>query len=78
MKKFNINDDVKVKLNEEGLKVWKKANFYNELQKDENGYYTFQFWDFMNIFGEHIYLGSNCLFENNSLFFNEENLHDTN
>lgn len=60
----NLNYNIKIRLNELGKNLyndyWKnifpeKDNFYDKLQKDEDGYYTFQMWEFMVIFGSHMH-----------------------
>ena len=62
----NLNYQIKVKLNELGEKLyndfWKevfpgKDNFIDKLEKDKDGYYTFQMWEFMEIFGSHLHIG---------------------
>ncbi len=78
---FNINDFVKVKLTEEGMRILEAQ--YNELLKqmppqarksmgpfkkpkaDKEGYSEFQLWDLMHHFGEYMYNGNP-----NSPFFN--------
>lgn len=70
---FNINNSIKVKLNDKGYKIL--LDRYNDLAKrvpsmdartisyykesaDEDGYTVFQMWNFMSIFGKHSTLGS--------------------
>lgn len=63
--KTNLNHYIKVKLNDYGKKIhhdyWKEickdAGVPYELKVDEDGYSSFQIYEFMNIFGEHAYLG---------------------
>lgn len=74
----NINDNVKVKLNELGINILKEQR--DELNKaltkngakglgdyepkvDEEGYTTFQLWSLMQTFGEHLSLGFKIPFE---------------
>ena len=65
---FNVNDSVRVKLNDRGVKILRER--HDELRKrlpsvgnftlpavDENGWSKFQLWDLMRIFGPHISLG---------------------
>lgn len=80
--KFNVNDHIKVKLTEAGLRCWiENENRYikqlretettlEELKSrsDENGYHEFQLWCFMEIFGEKMSNGMENLFENDVLF----------
>ena len=70
--KINLNNKVKVKLTSLGVKIhfdhYNKVN--EEYQKqivkmtycmpviDEEGYTEYQLWEFMNIFGNHLYNGS--------------------
>ena len=67
--KFNINDDVKVKLTQFGWDVHKahwlpycdSLEEYERHMKpkvDKNGYTKFQLWDLMRIFGETMYNGN--------------------
>lgn len=71
---FNINNYVKVKLTEEGLKILKSQ--YNEMLKqmapqarksmgpfkppkvDKNGYSEFQLWGLMQHFGSYMFNGN--------------------
>ena len=83
--KFNINDIVKVKLTDYGEKVL--SAYFKAYEKylpnncdaiyetDAAGYKTFQLWDLMNIFGEHIFPGAPICFENNEIIFSEKDLH---
>ena len=64
--KTNLNLYVKVKLNDYGKKIhydyWKDicrdTHIPYKLEIDEEGYSSFQIYDFMNIFGEHAYMGA--------------------
>jgi hypothetical protein len=67
MKQFNLNDFVHVKLNEKGREIVQKdyerygfsINLEERFKSDKvEGYHMFQFWDFMQIFGEHINIGN--------------------
>lgn len=61
---ININDSVKVKLNETGMYILRenhlklKESFPNLGEfndaRDEDGYMKFQLWDLMQTFGPHI------------------------
>ncbi|MBC1525886.1 hypothetical protein HB884_16925 [Listeria booriae] len=63
-KPFNINHNVKVKLTSSGLQRyhdWFKEVGITEVRTprvDDNGYATFQMWNFMQIFGETMYMGN--------------------
>jgi len=76
MKKFNINDCVKVKLTSQGKAVlqqqlaervqrWNCENRcpYQSRPKDANGYIKFQMWELMHIFGNDFYNGCQIPFE---------------
>lgn len=74
-KQFNLNETILVKLNEEGIKHYLEK--YNEwlpqqikLKKedfieraDESGFYSFQAWQFIQIFGSTIYMDCPLLFD---------------
>jgi len=49
---FNLNDAIKVKLTDEGVKVL-KGTLYTSV-KDKDGYYEFQGWVFIKLFGPHV------------------------
>ena len=72
MMKFNVNQNVLVKLTEEGETILK--NYFGELRDrlglpeyeifyDENGYVQFQMWNLMQIFGDHLHNGCKVPFE---------------
>ena len=68
---ININDMCKFKPTEIGWQVLKqKVPHYKECMgfKDD-GYFTTELWDFMSIFGEHMYNGGKQVIEENSLEF---------
>lgn len=73
---FNINYNIKAKLNDYGVEILKTRHrqlvessqgAYNQSfilpSTDENGYSIFQLWAFMQIFGPHMHLGSEMPFE---------------
>jgi len=67
MIKFNVNDNVRVKLTDVGKEVLNKhwgymPNWYND-RIDEKGYMSFQLHELMNIFGESVYNGCEIPFE---------------
>ena len=73
--KTNLNLYIKVKLNDYGKKIhydyWKdicrdaKATY--KLEIDEEGYSSFQIYDFMNTFGEHAHMGAKPFLETNDI-----------
>ena len=79
MKTFNINDFIKVKLTEHGYNAhvlhYKKylgENFNNKYflpMVDEDGFTKYQLWEFINIFGEHMFMGEDQLIEDNLIYF---------
>lgn len=84
MKPFNVNDTIWVKLTPLGLKihwrkhleVWKKLGKLNDFpykppNMNEQGFSSFQLWDFMETFGPEFYLGQMPLIEDNAIWFEE-------
>jgi hypothetical protein len=82
---FNINDCVRVKLTESGLKTWEERfNKYQpkndpytfekhlESKTDTEGYVSFQLHDLMSIFGPQMYIGNENSFINNQILFDKE------
>lgn len=74
--KFNINHHIQVKLTDVGREILKKyLEEYNFIEipscyrEDDEGYISPQLWDFMNIFGEHLYNGAPQIIENNEIIF---------
>lgn len=83
--KFNINDYVKVKLNDSGVAILKKR--HDELNKriqarggkgldefelkvDADGYTKFPFWELMNLFGHLMIMGMDTPFETDIIVTN--------
>lgn len=80
---YNINHKIKVKLTEHGkailgheladtmsmLITLKFFEDYVPYPEDEDGYITFQLWDFMRIFGSHFYMGDPLIIEHNEIIF---------
>ena len=65
---INLNDWIKVKLTFYGRQVFN--TYYSALdikppviEVDDNGYSAFQLWDFIQIFGSHIYMGAQNVIE---------------
>lgn len=86
--KFNLNDSVFVKMERKGYEIW--IDFYNNIfekepqknnleyyisKADKNGYVKFQMWEFMQIFGPEINLGTRSPFFTN-VYFYERDLQD--
>jgi hypothetical protein len=69
--KFNMNDYVKIKLNDYGKECYIKhyekiapmLGYQPEAKVDEDGYYKDQLHSIINIFGEYIGLGCLCPFD---------------
>jgi hypothetical protein len=72
--KFNINQDVRVQLNDTGraivkeyhdkiFKSMKKDFPFRPKKEDANGYSTWQLWDLMATFGPHISMAKNPPFD---------------
>ena len=75
---FNINCQVKVKLTEFGKNLWlERYRRYNiepsPMKVDENGYTSFQLWDLMYLFGEHVGIGKDLPFET-EILIDKQNL----
>ena len=80
--RFNINDEIKVKLTDKGKEILAKeiakgnsiaklpSNFRPSCyQEDDEGYIHPQLWDFMRIFGSHFFNGAPCYIEHNEIIF---------
>jgi hypothetical protein len=67
MRKFNLNDTIKVLLYEEGEKMYLEyyAPFMKVVKKDSKGYVAMQMWEFMKIFGEKCVMGKELPFDTN-------------
>lgn len=65
MRQFNINNEIKVKLTEDGVqhlnKMWKR-----EYHKMDGELHVFQLWEFMQLFGSECYNGQPKQFFNNN------------
>jgi hypothetical protein len=78
-KSFNLNNQIKVKISEEGFKHWKQKDDtlfltwnaghhvkplnWYTSKQDDNGYVSLQGWEFMQIFGDSLIPGKKPLFE---------------
>lgn len=80
--KINLNHIVKVKLTGLGNKIYEDylRSQYGSLSdylgisqiklkkiEDQDGYIHFPLWEFMSIFGEHFYVGSEAVTEDNAI-----------
>ena len=78
MYKINLNDCVRVKLTDEGKRIYRK--FYEDVNKyltgrlnepavDEKGFTTMQIREFANIYGKYLFCGSMWnVIEENSMY----------
>lgn len=77
---ININDKIKVKLTDYGKELYRgylaEINALirlpispRVLEFDENGYTTFQLWEFMNIFGSEMFMGNKNIIEDNEIIY---------
>lgn len=72
MEKFNLNSHVYVKLNYKGKRI--VANHYahsDHRKPDSKGFYKFQMWEFMNVFGQHLMMTADIISEENCIYFDE-------
>lgn len=66
---FNINNYVRVKLTPAGRQVYETAirtRYAVPMEKDRDGYYKFQMWELMRIFGPTMHHGMQIPFEKNA------------
>ena len=80
MKKFSVNDMVKVKLTDVGKDIFYHQfddlnEMYNEVmikprypEVDDEGFTKFQLWHLMNIYGPHLRLGGDAPFEDCAIY----------
>lgn len=83
---INLNEHVKVKLNDRGKDIfyhqYDDLNLFIKVQGgkliepcmpevDADGYTSIQLWELMNIFGPHIGMGLPIPFENNAIVIEE-------
>ena len=88
MKKFNVNNFIKVQLTDRGKDIYYHKDdgvnkFYGtemitpEYPKvDGDGFTIFQLWDFMNIYGPHMHNGMEQVIKNNNIYIDEKYLED--
>ncbi len=62
--KFNINNSVRVKLTEKGLKALRESHSpHSPPEEDADGWSTWQLWVLMEEIGPHIHGGFGCPIE---------------
>ena len=66
--KFNINNEVRVKLNDQGRKIYADrysaiGSFQTKAKEDAEGWSVWQLWYLMAVFGPHISLSQTPPFE---------------
>jgi len=82
MKKFNINDFVKVKLTKRGREVYLDHCVFGAIKPiktiniDVNGYTVFQLWSLMSIFGEHMVNGNDIMFDGVHILIEDRDLEE--
>ena len=88
MKKFNLNDYIKVKLTDYGKDIYfhKLDVLITEYpllrdqlkpcfpETDENGFTEFQMWEFIQLYGPYIYLGAENVIEDIEIYIDEKYL----
>jgi hypothetical protein len=75
---MNLNDIIKVKLTEVGLRIHHKSitdngvpNKYVQPVVDTEGFFEFQLCEFMSIFGAFVYNGAENIIENNEIILKD-------
>lgn len=90
MKKISLNDFIKVKLTDYGKGIYfhrtddlvaKYPLLRNRLKPrfpevDENGFTEFQLWDFIQLYGPHIYMGGENVIEDIMIYIDEKYLEE--
>ena len=71
---INLNDFIKVKLNDLGKDVYRHSLFGQDPKVDENGYTEFQLWVFMNIYGAYIGMTDPPILETMNVLYGYERL----
>lgn len=89
MKKLNLNDSVKVKLTPLGAEIYfhqfdelnkvlsaKGAKLVTPhmTKIDEDGYTSFQLWDFIHLYGEYINIGNQNVITDMNFYIPDNNL----
>lgn len=90
-KTFNINEIIKVKLIQKGKLIYSeyqieiqkrfnrdkiKIDLPLNAKVDNEGFSSFQLWEFMKIFGSHMYCGAESVIEGPILYLPEELLRE--
>ena len=90
-KTFNINEIVKVKLTQKGKLIYSehqieiqkrfnrdkiKIDLPLNAKVDNEGFSSFQLWEFMKIFGSHMYCGAEPIIEECILYLPEGSLRE--
>lgn len=67
MKTINLNEIVRVDLTDDGLRILFNSEYESVRNKDsdEDGLYSFQLWELMNIFGSRMIIGGAAPFKDN-------------
>ena len=92
VKKVNLNSNIKFKLNDLGKEIYyhRFDDINNRLisngakplgqyfpKVDEKGFATFQLWDFINIYGEHIGIGKKEFWDGDfNIYIDDEDIDD--
>ena len=68
--KVNINAMCNVELTKEGIEYLRRTDLtrYEISVNKETNILRTELWDIMNIFGSHLYMGAEPMFENNEIF----------
>ena len=53
--KFDINDEVKIRLTDYGRKILKSKKYLALINEDKNGWSEWQLWLLMDIFGGYLF-----------------------
>lgn len=56
MEKINLNNTCRVKLTDTGKEIIRKHP--GRYEYDENGYFTTELWEIMQLFGKYLFLGT--------------------
>lgn len=72
--KININENINVRLTPQGQELIRKhyATYNVTWHPNADGWYKFQLWDLMNIFGPHLYAGCRVPFEDCDIYLEED------
>lgn len=73
---LNVNQSIKVKLTTYGDLALQQTSFGSIAKKDEDGFYEFQLWRFIQIFGDHFYLGAHPVIEGGLIYIDEKEFED--